>query len=223
MARCACVGGVRRKRARWHCRSLASKHLATFALSHPSLFSPAASPKAEVKKPVGKGGAKKKADEEAAAKKKEEEEAEAAKKKEQEEAVAKKEEEEEAKRKEEEGAAKKKAEEEEEAKKKAEEEAARNAEREAALAEELAKRNGKVTCKYEMYTEEFEIKDGALEAAVVDDVLALSFVMPNCKIHLCDISPQERMEGEEEPGYEPRPFVWEEPEGTFRELETGKT
>lgn len=95
--------------------------------------------------------------------------------------------------------------------------------RKAKEAARQARVTGEITVKYEMYTESFQIKEGSISAEEIDDRLALSFVMPKCKIHLCGISPQERLEGEDEPGYDPRPFVWEEPEGVYQGLETGNT
>ena len=110
-----------------------------------------------------------KEEKEAAERAKQEEEE---RKKAEEEAVLKAKEEEEAKRRQEE--------EEEEAKRKqAEEEEKKRLE-----VELKAKSNGNVRLIYEMYDQEFPIKDGSLTAAQIDEEYAMTFVMPGCHIHL---------------------------------------
>ena len=58
--------------------------------------------------------------------------------------------------------------------------------------ERKLKGNGNVKLVYERYDEEFPIVDGICTAAEIDDVYCLSFVMPNCLIHLSSYSPQEK-------------------------------
>jgi len=99
----------------------------------------------------------------------------------------------------------------EEARKQAEEEAARK----------KAKANGDVVLKYSMYDEKFPIKDGKITAAEIDDTYCLSDVMPGCKIHLSIKDAQEKYKLE--CAGEVFPYVFEEPLGTFHELEAGET
>lgn len=54
--------------------------------------------------------------------------------------------------------------------------------------------NGHVTLLYELYNESFPIKDGRLTHEEIDDVYNLTFVMPNCLIHLSSFNPQQRKE-----------------------------
>ena len=65
-------------------------------------------------------------------------------------------------------------------------------------AERKLKGNGNVKLIYERYDEEFPIVDGTCTAAEIDDVYCLSFVMPNCLIHLSTYSPQEKREKDSE-------------------------
>jgi len=117
-------------------------------------------------------------------------------------------------------AAKAKAEEEaraaEEAAKKEAEEAERKrkeeAEKEIKRLQALA--NGKVTIKYNMYAEQFDIENHTLTAAAIDDLYCLSDVMPGCFIHL----------GEKEFGYgEDHVYMKEDPVGTFKGLMSNET
>ena len=83
---------------------------------------------------------------------------------------------------------------------------------------------GKVVLKYEMYAEEFTIEGGRLVGetdegrkegqAYVDEEYALSFVMPNCRVHLTTLEPKQvaRMEDEEEKF---KAYVKEEPDGIY--------
>ena len=81
-------------------------------------------------------------------------------------------------------------------------------------------RTGNVTLIYEQYNEKFPIVDGCCTAAAIDDVYCLSFVMPNCKIHLSYLSPQEkRLKDEEDTNVT---YMREEPSGTFHDLEHSK-
>ena len=65
-------------------------------------------------------------------------------------------------------------------------------------AERKLKGNGNVKLIYERYDEEFSIVDGICTAAEIDDVYCLSFVMPNCLIHLSIYSPQIKREKDSE-------------------------
>ena len=69
---------------------------------------------------------------------------------------------------------------------------------EAEEAERKMKGNGNVKLLYERYDEEFPIIDGICTAAEIDDVYCLSFVMPNCLVHLSPYSPQEKREKDSE-------------------------
>eukprot|EP00634_Sargassococcus_sp_CCMP2135_P012234 CAMPEP_0198647358 /NCGR_PEP_ID=MMETSP1467-20131203/2660_1 /TAXON_ID=1462469 /ORGANISM="unid. sp., Strain CCMP2135" /LENGTH=353 /DNA_ID=CAMNT_0044382981 /DNA_START=20 /DNA_END=1078 /DNA_ORIENTATION=- len=115
------------------------------------------------------------------------------------------EEEEEARKREEEERRRRQAEEEEERRKKEEE-------------ERKARGNGMVKIVYEMYDEEFAIADGKLTAAAVDDVYCLSYVCPDCKIHLSPVSPTDRTT-DPESFY----FLSEDPSQTFVDLEKDAT
>jgi hypothetical protein len=44
--------------------------------------------------------------------------------------------------------------------------------------------NGKVILLYEMYNEEFDIKDGKIQKEYIDEEYCLSDIMPSCAIHL---------------------------------------
>jgi C-terminal processing protease CtpA/Prc len=113
------------------------------------------------------------------------------------------------------------------AKKKAAEEAEA-----AAIAEEerKARMTGEVTLKYEMYGEKFKIKDGMLEGGegedggwlygskYVDEEYALSFVMPNCRVHLSTATKQAVALAEGDEKW--KMFVKEEPDGTWGEAWT---
>jgi len=50
-------------------------------------------------------------------------------------------------------------------------------------------RNGKAVILYNMYSDPFQLKDGVLTAAAIDEEYCLSDAMPNCQIHLSRISP----------------------------------
>jgi hypothetical protein len=89
-------------------------------------------------------------------------------------------------------AEKRAAEEAEAARAKVEEEEKEKARVEAEEAERKLKGNGNVKLIYERYDEEFAIVEGSCTAAEIDDVYCLSFVMPNCLIHLSLYSPQDK-------------------------------
>ena len=107
---------------------------------------------------------------------------------------------------------------EEEARLKAEEEARIQAEQELVrLDEERKKReNGDVTLIYEQYNEKFPIVDGSTTAENIDEVYCLSFVMPNCKIHLSVFSPTDKRKLDETGNIDI--FVKEDPSGIYKGL-----
>ena len=107
---------------------------------------------------------------------------------------------------------------EEEAKKQAEEEAKKLAEEEAIRLEEERKKreNGDVTLIYEQYNEKFPIVSGMTTSENIDEVYCLSFVMPNCKIHLSVFSPQDKRKLDESGNIDI--FVKEDPSGTYKGL-----
>lgn len=82
--------------------------------------------------------------------------------------------------------------------------------------------DGDVILIYEQYNESFPVIAGSTTAAAVDDVYALSFVMPNCRIRLSSHPPQEKRRLEIE-GNLANLYVQEDPVGTFRTLESGVT
>ncbi|CAM9509995.1 unnamed protein product [Scytosiphon promiscuus] len=79
--------------------------------------------------------------------------------------------------------------------------------------------DGEVTLIYEMYNEKFPIKNGRLSSADIDETYCLSFVMPNCMLHLGPLSPSDRYA--QENGGTPVPYVKEEPPGNFLGLVDG--
>ena len=81
--------------------------------------------------------------------------------------------------------------------------------------------NGKVRIIYEQYDELFDISDGSLAQADIDEVYCLSFVMPGCRIHLSELNPSDRTRRANE-GL-PVSYEKEDPEGVYRELMTSKT
>jgi len=83
------------------------------------------------------------------------------------------------------------------------------------------KANGDVVLKYSMYDEKFPIKDGKITAKEIDETYCLSDVMPGCKIHLSS-KPSEEKYKMESVG-EVFPYIFEEPLGTFHDLEAGET
>eukprot|EP00607_Mallomonas_marina_P011086 CAMPEP_0182424258 /NCGR_PEP_ID=MMETSP1167-20130531/10434_1 /TAXON_ID=2988 /ORGANISM="Mallomonas Sp, Strain CCMP3275" /LENGTH=347 /DNA_ID=CAMNT_0024603919 /DNA_START=239 /DNA_END=1279 /DNA_ORIENTATION=+ len=82
--------------------------------------------------------------------------------------------------------------------------------------------NGKVKLLYQMYDEEFEIVNGSTTAENIDELYCLSFVMPDCKIHLSIYSPEVKrerdIEGEGE--REREVYIPEDPPGTYHGLRT---
>ena len=71
-----------------------------------------------------------------------------------------------------------------------------------------------------IFTESFPIVDGSVTSGEIDDVYCLSFVMPNCLLHLSLLSPQEiRLVNDED---QVKSYVREEPVGTFQDLDKDK-
>ncbi|CBJ48674.1 conserved unknown protein [Ectocarpus siliculosus] len=85
---------------------------------------------------------------------------------------------------------------------------------------ETGRGDGEVTLMYEMYDEKFPIKDGSISAAEIDETYCLSFVMPNCTLHLGPLGPADRYARENEG--ELVPYLEENPSGTFHGLEDGE-
>lgn len=88
------------------------------------------------------------------------------------------------------------------------------------LEEELALKklmgNGEVKLLYERYDELFPIIDGSTTASAIDEVYCLSFVMPDCVIHLSTLPPAEKYQ--REAAGELDLFVSENPRGTYHGL-----
>lgn len=82
--------------------------------------------------------------------------------------------------------------------------------------------NGKVVLRYEQYNEQFDIKHGSTTHENIDEVYCLSFVMPNCLIHLSKHPPavHRKLEGEEK--YDDL-YLPEVPRGTYQGLEDDQT
>ncbi|CAM9312163.1 unnamed protein product [Chrysoparadoxa australica] len=91
----------------------------------------------------------------------------------------------------------------------------------AVKAELLAKANGEVILKYELYDEKFEIADNSMTEAAIDETYCLSFVMPGCKIKLCTVSPQEKLQLEQEG--KDVPYIDESPPGVYCGLVADET
>ena len=79
--------------------------------------------------------------------------------------------------------------------------------------------NGMVRLKYEMYDQEFPIVDGSTTQENIDEEYALSFVMPNCLVHLSTLTPTEKRQADIANRLDI--FVAEEPRGTYRGLQKG--
>jgi len=105
----------------------------------------------------------------------------------------------------------------EEEQKKAKAEAAAEAERQRIKKE---KENGEVVLKYSMYKEKFPITGGMITAGEIDEMYCLSDAMPNCKIHLSVKSESEKYKMVS--AGEICPYIFEDPIGTFHDLEAGE-
>ena len=75
--------------------------------------------------------------------------------------------------------------------------------------------NGSITVVYNQYHEPFPIVDGSTTASNIDEEYALSFVMPNCLIHLSLLESRD-LYGHLAAGADP--FVQEDPVGVYRGL-----
>lgn len=89
------------------------------------------------------------------------------------------------------------------------------------VAAEKIRGNGIVTLIYERYNEQFPIVDGTTTAGNIDEVYCLSFVMPNCLIHLSTYNPTEKRKLEIEGNIDY--FLKEDPRGTYHGLEKDQT
>lgn len=96
--------------------------------------------------------------------------------------------------------------------------------------------NGKVKLIYEQYDEEFPIQAGSTTQENIDDVYCLSFVMPNCRIHLSTHAPAVKrtiesnaidaaQKGDDKEAYAlyQSLYLEEIPLGTYQGLEDDKT
>lgn len=83
-------------------------------------------------------------------------------------------------------------------------------------------RNGLVTLIYEQYNEQFQIVDGVTTQEAIDDVYCLSFVMPNCLIHLSTYPPAVKRQREIDELFSDL-FIPEEPRGTYQKLVADST
>eukprot|EP01031_Cornospumella_fuschlensis_P033320 gene33320-40305_t len=77
--------------------------------------------------------------------------------------------------------------------------------------------NGNVTLIYEQYNEPFPIVNGSTTQENIDEVYCLSFVMPNCLIHLSTYPPAEWRILDAEQKYEGL-YIKEEPRGVYQGL-----
>lgn len=100
-------------------------------------------------------------------------------------------------------------------------EAKRLAEEEALKQRKKELGNGMVKLIYEQYNEEFAIVDGSTTHANIDDVYCLSFVMPDCLIHLSALCPKDKREAEVNGSLDF--FIEESPLGTYQGLEKDQT
>lgn len=70
---------------------------------------------------------------------------------------------------------------------------------------------------YEMYNEEFTIVEGSMTQQEIDEVYALSFVMPDCRVHLSTLDPTAKRQADITGMLDI--FVKEDPVGTYQGLE----
>uniref|UniRef100_K3WKZ6 Uncharacterized protein n=1 Tax=Globisporangium ultimum (strain ATCC 200006 / CBS 805.95 / DAOM BR144) TaxID=431595 RepID=K3WKZ6_GLOUD len=81
--------------------------------------------------------------------------------------------------------------------------------------------NGMINLIYEQYDEEFSIVDGSTTQAAIDDVYCLSFVMPECLVHLTRHAAPERFAREDAGVFDS--LVREDPQGVYVDLEKDTT
>jgi hypothetical protein len=82
--------------------------------------------------------------------------------------------------------------------------------------------NGKVKILYSHYTKEFDIINGSTTQEIVDEDYSLTFVMPNCRLHLSKIESKEKTRLENENDGQPLTdfYVSEKPLGVYQGLQT---
>jgi len=80
----------------------------------------------------------------------------------------------------------------------------------------ITPQNGEVTICYNHYKKKFNILNGSTSSANIDEEYCLSFVFPNCKLHLSLYSPNDY--SYEEKGLSSRPMMAEKPEGVYQDL-----
>ena len=85
----------------------------------------------------------------------------------------------------------------------------------------VTRENGKAKLLYEMYDEEFDIKDGKITSEYIDEEYCLSYVMPNCKINVSCLDAKDRFAREE--AGDIGVCLVEEPKGIFNGLEAGNS
>lgn len=84
------------------------------------------------------------------------------------------------------------------------------------------KRDGEVKLIYEQYSEMFPIVNGSTTQENIDEVYCLSFVMPNCLVHLSTHDPATKRQLEIEERFEEL-FLPEIPRGTYQNLVADQT
>ena len=82
---------------------------------------------------------------------------------------------------------------------------------------EVANYNGTVTLIYERYDEKFPIVNGTTTQANIDEEYCLSFVMPNCLLHLSVHEPTVKRIRKAD-GFNDDLYVPEDPEGIYHGL-----
>ncbi|KAF0722582.1 hypothetical protein Ae201684P_013995 [Aphanomyces euteiches] len=93
---------------------------------------------------------------------------------------------------------------------------------EAAEVDQALLQTGNVVLKYEMYSESFVIEKGSMTGTAIDEAYCLSFVMPNCRIHLSMHEPAMKLALESQ-GDTDNVFLHEEPPGTYHGLQVDQT
>ena len=82
--------------------------------------------------------------------------------------------------------------------------------------------DGEVTLIYEQYNEKFPIIGGSTTAINIDEIYCLTYVMPECLIHLSHLNPIEKRELEISQGNIDNVYMKEDPIGTYHRLEANK-
>ncbi|CAE8586554.1 unnamed protein product [Polarella glacialis] len=77
--------------------------------------------------------------------------------------------------------------------------------------------DGEVSLRYSMYNERFPITGGQTTAKAIDEVYALTDIMPGCCIHLSSLSPEEKYRADAD--RLPVPYMFENPAGHFHGLQ----